>query len=129
VELVHAVRARKVGEFDADRLMLMLLRIAAEAREPPIVLAHLLRPDLHHGLRYGVRPAQGGEIGDRLVHRRRVQVALAGNARVAAFLALRRLFQQDDLRAKLVRGNRGGRACRSEADDDDVGFDIPIVWH
>ena len=31
VEFMHAARAGQVGEFDADRRMLMLLRVAAEA--------------------------------------------------------------------------------------------------
>ena len=34
VKLMHAVRARQIGELDADRRMLMLLRIAAQACEP-----------------------------------------------------------------------------------------------
>ena len=69
VELVHAVRPRKVGEFDADRLMLMLLGIGAEACKPRVVLAHFFRPYLHHGCRDCVGPAQGSEIGNGLVGR------------------------------------------------------------
>src|SRR5262249_12369357 len=42
VEFMHAAGAWQVGEFDADRRMLMLLRVAAEALEPMIVAAHLL---------------------------------------------------------------------------------------
>jgi len=42
----------------------MLLRIAAEAFEPCVVSAHLLRPHPHHGLRHRVGSAQGGQIGD-----------------------------------------------------------------
>ena len=60
VELMHAVGARQVREFDSDRRMLMLLRIAAEAFEPCVVSAHLLRPHPHHGLRHRVGSAQGG---------------------------------------------------------------------
>ena len=63
VELVDTVRARKFGELDADGLMLMLLRVTTDALDPGIVLAHFLRPHLHHSVRDTVGPTQGLEIG------------------------------------------------------------------
>src|SRR5438046_657940 len=71
VEFMDAVRAGQIGEFDADRRMLMLLRVAAEAFEPLVVAAHLLGPNPHHGLRHGVGSAQRGQIGGGLFSRRR----------------------------------------------------------
>ena len=126
VEFVHAVRAGQIRKFDTDRRMLMLLWIAAEACEPCIVLAHLLGPHPHHGLRHGVGSAQSGEIGDGLVDRRCVQIALAGDARVAAFLTFGRLLQDDDLGAQIVGGDRSGHARGPETDDNDIGFDVPL---
>ena len=108
VEFVHAVRAGQVGKLDADRRMLVLLRIAAEACEPGIVLAHLLRPHLRHRFRHGEGAAQRGQIGDGLVDRGCIQISLASDARIAAFLAFRRLLQNDDLGPEIVRGDRGG---------------------
>ena len=125
MEFVHAVRAGQVGEFDPDRRMLVLLRVAAEACEPVVVAAHLLGPHPHHRLRHGVGAAQRGQIGGGLVGVGGVQIALPGDPRVAAFLALGRLFQDDDLGAEIVRGDRGGEPRRPEPDDDDIGFDIP----
>jgi len=129
VEFMHTVRTGQIREFDADRRMLMLLRIAAERRQPGIVPAHLLRPHLHHGLRHRVVSAERREIGGCLVGGRCVQVALARDPRVAAFLTFGRLFQDDDLGAEIVRGDRCGHARGPEADDDDIGFDIPFMWH
>src|SRR5215472_9974353 len=48
MEFVDAVRAGQVREFDADRLMLMLLRVTAEPRKPVVVAAHFLGPNFHH---------------------------------------------------------------------------------
>ncbi len=107
----------------------MLLWIATKAFEPRIVLAHLFRPHSHHGFRHGVGTAQGGEIGDGFVGRRCIQISLAGDPRVAAFLALGRFLQYDDLRSSIVSGDRGGDARGPESDDDDIGFDVPCVWH
>jgi len=47
----------------------MLLRVAAKAGEPGVVLAHLLGPHFHHGFGDGVGAAQGGQIGNGLVDR------------------------------------------------------------
>ncbi len=69
MKLVHAVRAGQIGKLDADRRMLVLLRIAAQTLEPGIVLAHLLRPHPHHSIRHREGPAQGGQIGDGFVDR------------------------------------------------------------
>ena len=66
MEFVHAVRTGQIGELDADRRVLMLLRIAAEAAKPGVVPAHLLGPHLHHRLGHGVGSAKGGEIGGGL---------------------------------------------------------------
>ena len=40
---------------------------------------------------------------------------------------LGRLFQDHDLGAEIVRGDGGGDPRRAEADDDDIGFDIPFI--
>ncbi len=129
MEFVHAVRARQIREFDADRRMLVLLRVAAEAFEPGIVPAHLLRPNLHHRLRHGVGAAKRGQIGGGVFGRRGIQIALAGDPRVAAVLAFGRLFEDDDLGAEIVGGDRRGDARRPEPDHDDIGFHIPILLH
>jgi hypothetical protein len=109
--------------------MLVFLRIAAEAFEPCIVLAHLLGPHSHHGLRHGVGPAQSGEIGDGFFDRRRVQISLAGDSRVAAFLTFGGLFQDNDLGPQIVGGDGGGHARGPESDDDDIGFHVPFLRH
>ena len=134
MELVRAVRARQLGEFDADGLMLVLLGIAADARDPLVVAAHFLGPRAHHRLRNGVGSAQRVEIGDRLVDVVDLEVALARDACVAAIFALGCLLQQEDLRAEIVRRHSGGRASTAESDDDNVRFLIPfhvramLVW-
>ncbi len=102
VEFVHAVRAGQIRKLDTDRLMLMLLGVAAEAFEPGIVLAHFLCPHLHHFFRYGVVATQRGEIGYRLVDGRGIEIALARDSRIATFLAFWGFFQNDDLGAQLV---------------------------
>ena len=56
-------------------------------------------------------------------------ISLSGDSRVAAFLTFRRFFQDNDLGPQIVGGNRRGDACGSESDDDDIGFDVPFVWH
>ena len=127
MEFVHAVRAGQIGEFDPDRRMLMLLRVAADAFEPGIVPAHLVRPYRHHRLGHGVGAAQRGEIGGGLFGRRCIQISLARDARVAAFLTFGRLFQDDDLGAQIVRGDSRRHARRAEPDDDHVRFDVPFT--
>ena len=58
-----------------------------------------------------------------------IQISLAGDARVAAFLAFGRLLQDDDLGAQIMRGDGGGHARCAEPDDDDIGLDIPLMRH
>jgi hypothetical protein len=108
--------------------MLMLLRIAAKAAQPFVVPAHLLRPDLHHRRGNGVWAAQRGQVGDGAFDRGGVQVALAGDTGVAAFLAFRCFLQHNDLGAQVVGGDRGGDAGGAKADDDDIRFHIPRLW-
>ena len=55
------------------------------------------RPTPHHGLGHGVGTAQRGQVGGGLIGRRGVEVALARDAGIAAFLAFRRLFEDDTL--------------------------------
>ena len=129
MELVHAVRPWQVGEFDPNGWMLVLLRVAAHAGEPRIILAHLLGPDAHHRLRHSIRSTERGEIHHRLLDRRRIEITLAGDARIAAMLAVRGLFQNKDLRAKIVSGHGGGAPRRSETDHNDVGLSIPLLRH
>ena len=64
MELVDTVRAGQVRKLDADRRMLMLLRVTAEFAQPVVVLAHLLGPDFHHRFGNGERAAQRGQVGD-----------------------------------------------------------------
>ncbi len=49
-------------------LMLILLWVTAEAFEPGVVVAHLLRPDPDHGFRHGVGTTQGGQVGDAFLN-------------------------------------------------------------
>src|ERR1700712_893072 len=127
VEFVHTLRTGQVGKFNADRRVRMLLRIAPKTFKPCIVLAHLLRPYLHHGFRNGVRSAQGSEIGGGLLARRRIQVALACGPRVAAFLTFRRLLQDNHLGSQIVGRDSGRHAGCSESDDNDIGFHVPFL--
>ena len=53
----------------------------------------------------------------------------AGDPSVAAFLAFRRFFQDNDLGSEIVGGDRSRHARCSESDDDDIGFDVPFVRH
>jgi hypothetical protein len=54
---------------------------------------------------------------------------LAGDSRVAAFLTLGRLFQDNDLGSQIVGGDRRGDARSPDPDDDDISFYVPILWH
>ena len=54
---------------------------------------------------------------------------MAGDPRVAAMLAFGRLFEDDDLGAEIVGGDRSGDTRRPEPDDDDIGFHVPILLH
>src|SRR5580658_10275304 len=107
--------------------MLMLLRIAAEASEPFVVLTHLLRPRFHHGLGHSVRSTQGVKVSDSLVSRRCIQVPLAGDARIATLLTLGRLLQDNDLAAQIMSRDRRGHPRGAKSDDDDIGFHIPFM--
>jgi hypothetical protein len=64
VEFVYTVRSGELGKLDANGLMLMLLRVASDALDPGIVLAHFLCPHLYHGVWHAVGPAQRVQIGD-----------------------------------------------------------------
>ena len=126
MEFVHAVCTGQVRELDSDRLMLVFLGIATDAFEPGVVLAHLFRPHLHHGLRHRVVAAQGVEISGGFVDGRGVEIALSGHAGVAAFLPFRRFFQHDDFSSQIVGGDGCRHARGSEPDDHDICFDIPL---
>ena len=54
---------------------------------------------------------------------------MAGDARVAAMLAFRRLFEDDDFSAQIMSGDRRGDTGCSKPDHDDIGFHIPILLH
>jgi hypothetical protein len=54
---------------------------------------------------------------------------LTSDPRIAAMLALGGLFQNDDLGAEIVGGDRSGDPRRSEPDDDDIGFHVPVLLH
>ena len=77
----------------------------------------------------GVGAAQRGQIGGGLFGRRRIQIPLARDPGVAAFLAFGRFFQDDDLGSQLVGGDRSGHARRPEPDDDNICFYVPIMRH
>ena len=42
-------------------------------------------------------------------------------------LAFRRLFEDDDLGAEIVGGDGSGHTGGPEPDDNDIGFDVPMV--
>src|SRR5271165_4708247 len=88
--------------------MLMLLRIAAKARQPVIVAAHLLGPHLDHRLRHGVGPAQRPQICRSFFRRRCIEIALPRHAGIPAMLAFPRLFEDQDIGAEIVGGERSG---------------------
>ena len=125
MKLVHAIGTWQFRKLDTDRLVLVLLRVGANAGKPVIVLAHLLRPGPDHDLWHLVRAAKRGQIGLSVLWIGGVKIALAGDPRVASLLAFRRLFQYQDIGAKFVRGDRGGEASRTEADHDDVRRFVP----
>jgi hypothetical protein len=54
---------------------------------------------------------------------------LASDPRVAAFLTFRRLFQDYNFGAQIVGGDGSGNARGPEADDNDIGFDVPFLCH
>src|SRR5207249_4779377 len=64
VELVHTVRPRELGKLNANRLMLVLLRVATNALDPGVVLAHFLCPHPYHGVWHAVGPTQRMQISD-----------------------------------------------------------------
>ena len=80
-------------------------------------------------LRHGVGAAQRGEVGDGLLDRRCVQVALASDAGIAAFLAFRGLFKNDNPGSQVVGGDRRGYAGRPKSNDNNIRIDIPLIWH
>ena len=49
------------------------------------------------------------------------------DAGIPAILAFRRLFQDDDLGSEIVGGDGRGKPGRAEPDDNDIGFDIPLI--
>ena len=56
-------------------------------------------------------------------------VALPRDPRVAPFLTLRGFLEDHNLGSQVMRGHRSGHTRGSESDDDDIGFDVPVVWH
>ena len=94
-----------------------------------IVAAHLIRPDPHHRLWYGIGPAKSRQIGGGVFSRCHIQITLAGDPRVAAVLAFGGLFEDDHLSAEIVGGDGRGDARGTKPDNDDIGFHIPILLH
>src|SRR5262245_42848637 len=108
--------------------MLMLLRVTPNALDPGIVLAHFLRPYPYHGVWHVVGSAQRVQIGGGFLDRRRVKIALAGYTRVAAFVPIGRLFQQEHLRACLACGDGRRGARRPETDYHYICLSVPCRW-
>src|SRR5262249_2758132 len=106
----------------------MLLRIPTYARDPGIVLAHFLRPHAHHGIWHAVGSTQRVQIGDGVFDRGRIEIALAGDACVAALVSMRRLFHYDHLRASIVRGDGRRGTCRPETDYHYIRLPVPCRW-
>jgi hypothetical protein len=63
-----------------------------------------------------------------LFDRRCIQIALAGDPGVAAFLTLGRFFQDDDLGSQIVRSDSRSYARCPEPYDDDVCCYVPFIW-
>ena len=127
MKFVRAIGAGQFGKFNAFRLVLMLLRITADAFGPVVVAANFRSPGTRQGVRHGEGAAQRVEIGDGFIRVVNLQIALARDARIAAFFAFRCFFQHQHFRAHVAGGNCGRSTRAAKTDDDNFRFLIPFL--